>query len=77
MNKFSEKLKTQKVNNLCTLTAIEYVNQRNTLFPSQIGGATFAPQQVKTVNVTENGQIIVNPDPGYILGRVIVNVNVN
>ena len=65
-----------RLNNLCTLTAIEYVNQRNTLFPSQIGGATFAPQQVKTVNVTENGQIIVNPDPGYILGRAIINVDV-
>lgn len=65
-----------RLNNLCTLTAIEYVNQRNTLFPSQIGTATFAPQQVKTINVTENGQVIINPDSGYILGRVIINVNV-
>lgn len=66
-----------RLNNLCTLTAIEYVNQRNTLFPSQIGTTTFAPQQVKTINITENGQVIINPDSGYILGRVIVNVNVN
>ena len=65
-----------RLNNLCTLTAIEYVNQRNTLFPSQIGTATFAPQQVKTINITENGQVIINPDPGYILGRVIINVDV-
>lgn len=65
-----------RLGNGCTLTAIEYVNQRNTIFPSQVGTATFAPQQVKTTNITENGQYIVNPDSGYIMGRNIINVNV-
>lgn len=65
-----------RLNNLCTLTAIEYVNQRNTIFPSQVGTATFAPKQVKEISVTSNGQTIVNPDSGYILGRVIINTTV-
>lgn len=65
-----------RLNNLCTLTAIEYVNQRNTIFPSQVGTATFAPKQVKEISVISNGQTIVNPDSGYILGRVIINTNV-
>lgn len=65
-----------RLGNGCTLTAIEYVNQRNTIFPSQVGTATFAPQQVKTTNISENGQYIVNPDSGYIIGRNIINVNV-
>ena len=65
-----------RLGNGCTLTAIEYVNQRNTIFPSQVGTATFAPQQVKTTNISENGQYIVNPDSGYIMGRNIINVDV-
>lgn len=65
-----------RLGNGCTLTAIDYVIQRNTIFPSQIGAATFAPQQVKTTNITENGSYTVEPDPGYILGRNIINVNV-
>lgn len=65
-----------RLGNGCTLTAIDYVIQRNTIFPSQIGAATFAPQQVKTTNITENGSYTVEPDPGYILGRNIINVNI-
>lgn len=65
-----------RLGNSCTLTAIEYIIQSNTIFPSQVGGATFAPQQVKEISVTSNGQTIVNPDSGYILGRVIINTTV-
>lgn len=65
-----------RLGNSCSLVAIEYIIQRNTIFPSQVGAATYAPQQVKTVSITENGQTIIEPDSGYILGRIIVITNV-
>lgn len=35
-----------------------------------------AATQDKTINVTSNGQIIVEADEGKVLGKVIINVNV-
>lgn len=64
-----------RLGNLCTLNSIEYVIQRNTLFPSQVGAATFAPQQVKEITLNGTQTAIIEPDPKYILGRVIVHVN--
>lgn len=65
-----------RLGNSCSLVAIEYIIQRNTIFPSQVGAATYAPQQVKSVTITDNGQTTIEPDSGYILGRAIVTTNV-
>lgn len=73
---FIEPYYKSRLGNPCTLVAIEYIIQNNTIFPSQVGAATYAPQQVKSVSITSNGQTIIEPDPGYILGRAIVTTSV-
>lgn len=40
------------------------------------GGSDPTPTQEKTVDVTENGTVVVTPDNGYALSKVTANVNV-
>lgn len=65
-----------RAGNLCTLNSIEYVVQKNTIFPSQVGAATYAPQQIKDITITENGQTSVIPDNKFILSKVNITTNV-
>lgn len=52
---------------------------REEMFLSQIqggGGGVVTPKQQKTVDITENGTVVVTPDYGYTLSKVTANVNV-
>lgn len=70
-------------NNSCTLTAIEYITQRNTIFPTQVnvfsaGGGD--PGSITTIaldiTATENGSYSYTPPENYAYNKVRLTVNV-
>ena len=40
------------------------------------GGGTSKPEQEKSINIIQNGEVVVTPDEGYTLSKVTANVNV-
>lgn len=65
-----------RAGNRATLTAIDYIIQPSSIFPSQVGANNYAPLQTKTVTYKEDGDYIVSADDGYLLKEVDITVDV-